>query len=137
MIDINDLIGKPFSDDPGLAYGPDYYSCYGLLCEVYRRYGIMLPRTNIAVTACRSASAKEIAAHTKKNWQQIEAPCVPCGVLIRSGNPAFADHIGVYIGDGRLLHITINRNVVVDRLNIWEKKIIGYYIYVDHCNDRT
>ena len=125
-VDINDLIGKPFDPE---GYGPDAYSCYGLLCEVYKRYGIELPITNISVTMCKQASMKEIQEHMAK-WEPIFIPEVPCGVLIRSTNPDFADHIGVYIGSGKMLHITIARRAVVDRISEWENKIIGYYRYI-------
>lgn len=126
-MDVNDLIGKPFASD---GYGPDAYSCYGLVWEVYRRYGIDIPQTNISVTACREASNREILEHAARYWRAIEKPEVPCAVLISSTNPEYANHIGVYIGRGRLLHITIHRAVVVDRLADWQRKIIGYYRFI-------
>lgn len=130
MIEINDLIGKPFSPDPERGYGPNAYSCYGLIYEVYRRFGIEIPKTNISVTACKQASNQEIMEHAAKYWQQIDKPEVPCGVLIKSTNPEYANHIGAYIGNNKMLHITIGRNVVVDRLDDWKRKILGYFRYV-------
>lgn len=132
MIEINDLIGKPFASDPENSYGPDSYSCYGLLWEVYRRYGINIGKTNISVTACKEASEQEIMEHAAKNWVQIESPEVPCGILIKSTNPDFASHIGAYIGNGKMIHVTMNRNVAVDRIRDWQNKIIGYFRYVDY-----
>ena len=125
-MDVNDLVGKPFD---ATGYGPDAYSCYGLLCEVYKRHGIDLPITNISVTACRQVSMKEIEEQLKL-WEPIEEPEVPCAILIRSTNPDFADHVGVYIGNGRMLHITITRNSVIDRLSEWKDKIMGFYRYI-------
>lgn len=130
IIDVNDLIGKPFSGDPEQAYGPDSYSCYGLIYEVYLRFGIEIPQTNIAVTACKEASEQEIMDHAAKYWQEIDKPEVPCAVWIKSTNPNFASHIGAYIGNGKMIHITINRNVVIDRVREHKKKIIGYFKYV-------
>jgi hypothetical protein len=43
MVFLNDLIGKPFRMG---AKGPDFYSCYGLLLEVYRRMGVALPNVD-------------------------------------------------------------------------------------------
>jgi len=129
MIDINDLIGKPFSDDPEHAYGPDAYSCYGLLWEVYRRFGIDIPKTNISVTACRQASNQEILEHAARYWEPIEAPEVPCGVLIRSVHPDYANHIGIYIGSGKMLHVTMNHNVEISRIEAYRHKILGFYRY--------
>lgn len=126
-IDFTDLIGKPFDPD---GYGPDNYSCYGLAVEVYRRFGIDLPRTNISVCACKEASNQEIQTHIEEFWDKILRPVAPCGVVIRSMDPNFAHHIGVHIGNGRLIHITLNRSVVIDRMSTWQQHIIGYYRYV-------
>lgn len=126
-MDFNDLMGKPFDAD---GYGPDNYSCYGLAVEVFRRYGIDLPRTNISVCACKQASMQEIQTHAAKYWAPISTPEEPCGVLIRSMDPDFAHHIGVFIGNGRMIHVTLNRSVVIDRIHKWQQHIIGYYRYV-------
>lgn len=133
---LNDLIGKPFASEPEHSYGPHSYSCYGLLCEVYRRYGINLPKTNISVTACREVSNKEIEEHAAKYWREISELETPCAILIKSTNPDFANHIGVYIGNGKMLHITINTNVCIDKVKNWKNRIIAYYQY-DNCNDNT
>jgi len=127
MIDLNDLIGKPFDQD---GYGPDKYSCYGLAVEVYKRFGFDIPRTNISVCACKEASQKEIQDHMKRSWVQTTMLEIPSAILITSSNPEFANHIGVYIGNDRFIHITMNRNVVVDRLSNWKKRVIGFYRYV-------
>jgi len=129
LCNLNDLIGKPFHED---GYGPDNYSCYGLTVEVFKRFGIDIPRTNISVCACKDASQKEIKRHLKKYWKKETELKSPAFVVIRSVHPDYADHIGTYIGDGKLIHVTMNTNVVVDRIANWKHKIIGYYSYVDH-----
>ena len=136
MIDFSDLIGKPFDPD---GYGPDRYSCYGLAVEVFRRYGIDIPRTNISVCACRETSQQEIEAHKEMYWAQVRDfqpfhSTAPVGLLIRSGNPDFADHIATFIGQGQMIHITVNRSVVVDRVSNWKHKILGAYKYVNHTD---
>jgi len=131
MINFNDLIGKPFDSD---GYGPDNYSCYGLAVEVYKRYGIYIPRTNISVCACREASQQEIQDNIIKYWEPTDIWDIPTALLIRSIDPGFANHIGVFIGDGKMIHVTINRNVVIDRVSNWKHKIIGKYKYVGNTN---
>ncbi|SDU26549.1 C40 family peptidase [Desulfobacula phenolica] len=131
MIDFSDLIGKPFCED---GYGPNGYSCYGLAVEVFRRYGIDIPRTNIAVCACKQASQKEINNHLEKYWEPVSSLETPTGLIIQSTHPEFADHIGVYIGNRRFIHVTQNRNVVIDRLSDWKSKIIGYYRYAGNTH---
>lgn len=131
MIELNDLIGKPFDPD---GYGPDNYSCYGLAVEVFKRYGVTIPRTNISVCACQDASQQEIQTNLMAYWAETDTLLAPTGLVIRSGNPDFANHLGVYIGNGRMIHITINRNVVIDRISSWKNKIIGYYKYVGNTH---
>lgn len=127
MIDLNDLIGKPFSED---GYGPDSYSCYGLAVEVFKRYGIDIPKTNISVCASKQASQNKIKEHLSLYWQPTDTLTVPTGLVIQSTNFEFANHLGVYIGQKKIIHITINRNVVIDRLDQWKSRILGYYKYV-------
>ncbi len=129
--DLNDLIGKPFHED---GYGPDNYSCYGLAVEVFKRFGIDIPKINISVCASKKASQKAIEENLVKSWQPTKIITPPTGIVIKSTDPAFANHIGVYIGAGRFIHITINRSVVVDRIADWKHKIIGYYSYIDNNN---
>ena len=131
MIDYNDLIGLPFYE---FGSGLEGYNCYSLLREVYLRHGVNLPETNIAVCACRQASNQEISRHMAASWEKIETPEYPCAVLVGSTHPAFADHVAAYIGRGRIIHVTINRSVAVDRLSDWEHKIKGFYKYVGNAN---
>jgi len=130
MIDVNDLVGKPFVDDPEEGYGPHGYSCYGLLWEVYRRHGINLPKVNISVTACKEASNKEIEKGIARSWERIDNPVVPCGVLIKSTNPDYANHIGIYVGNGKMLHVTLSHNVEIARVDDYQRKIVGFYRYI-------
>ena len=127
IINLNDLIGKPFHED---GYGPDNYSCYGLAVEVYKRYGILIPKINISVCVSRQASQKEIDTNLIKSWKQTKNISSPTGIVLKSSDPAFANHLGVYIGRGKFIHITINRSVVIDRISDWKHKIIGYYHYI-------
>ncbi len=125
----NDLINKPFHEE---GYGPDNFSCYGLAWEVFRRYGKNIPKINIAVCACQKLSQKAIDENLFRDWKEVPKTnlIAPTGLLIAPSSHEFAQHLGVYIGNYRFIHITINRNVVIDRLSEWKNKIMGYYIYV-------
>ena len=127
---INDLIGKKFHQD---GYGPEEYSCYGLAVEVFKRYGLEIPKTNISVCACKEASEAEIERHVHLYWNPIKEPSAPCIVLIKA-HPGYAQHIGIFVGDGNMIHVSKNRNVCVDKLRDWSHKIIGYYQYVGNDN---
>lgn len=133
MINFNDLIGIPFKDNgTGLeGTNPGGFDCYTLAREVFGRYGILLPQTNISVIACAEVSQKEINAHIMKSWERIDKPEAPCGVQIFSSNPNYANHVATYIGNDRIIHITLKSNVIIQRLSsIQKQKIEGFYRYV-------
>jgi cell wall-associated NlpC family hydrolase len=122
----NDLIGIPFS-----AEGDVGINCYNLLRRAFKKHGIKVPETNISVCACREASNKEIANNVSKYWLKIKKPKTPCAVVIRSTNPDFANHIGTYVGSGRILHVAQNINSVIERMYPkYENKILGFYEFV-------
>lgn len=124
-VSYNDLIGKPFD--------PDKNNCYDVFREVFKRNGVIFPKTNISVCASKRASNSELEKQTMTDWKKISTPEIPCGILIQSANPAFANHIGAYIGKGRFIHVTMNTAVCIERIQKWKHRIIGYYKYVgDH-----
>jgi len=129
----NDLIGLPFKSGgtglSGLQTGG--FDCYSLAREVFSRYDIWLPETNISVIACAQASQQEIDEQKNKYWQRIDKLEVPCGIQIFSSHPGFANHIATYIGNGRVIHITIKTKVIIQRLSgIQKQKVEGFYRYV-------
>lgn len=125
---INDLIGKPFVDH---GRGPDGYDCWGLVREVYRRYGIDLPDYSISAAACERVQGEIEEAKKSEQWVELEKPEVPCVMVIKS-HPVFHNHLGVYVGKGRFLHVSTTKSVVVERISspAWRRLIRGYWQYV-------
>ncbi|MFD3998700.1 C40 family peptidase [Streptomyces sp. NPDC058548] len=75
--------GKPYVWG---AVGPSSFDCSGLMQYAYRRAGVRLPRTT---------------------WDQINAGKRIPRSAIRPGDLVFyrnAAHVGMYIGDGRIVH---------------------------------
>jgi len=117
-----DLLGKKFEYG---GRGPDVYDCWGLLMELYRRRGIVIPDYE------SPTDWKEIAAMIGQEivaWTECkEEPGAT--VLMRMASEPH--HVGMYLGMGRFIHIHQNRNggVCVDRVNDWKNRIVGYYRY--------
>lgn len=136
-VDFSDIVGLPFKDGGTGPTGknPGGFDCYGLAVEVFNRYGIQLPTINMSVTACCQASQKEIDSHIARSWIRIGKPITPCGVQIKSSDPKYANHIATYIGYGRIIHVTLNTKVIVQRLADYHpSRIEGFYKYVDCLN---
>lgn len=119
----DDLIGIPFADggrDP--KKGLD---CWGLVKEAFRRQGYAVQDYNIS-----AAKADNIAWTMKKqenDWIHLNEPRVGCLVLLRLTPRLWANHVGIYIGDGKFLHAYLPTGVCIDRLRRWQSRIVGYY----------
>ena len=136
-ININDLIGKPFKVG---GRGPDYYDCWGIVVECYKRLGSIVPDFSMSGPVCLSYHKKtsEIIENEiqKDVWEELDKPEEPCVVIFKE-HPYFTQHIGMYLGYGKYIHISKNIGVEIDRLDnpIKKQKIRGYYKYVTRNNE--
>lgn len=123
---ISDLLGKPFTDG---GRGPDAYDCWGLACEVFRRYGIELPDYQVSCYAPEQIDSTY--RDQVSGWVRVSGiPPVPSLVVIRFNQVIFCNHVGVYIGDGRFIHAREKTGVCVESVNhiYWARKVEGYYV---------
>lgn len=141
MIDYSDLIGVPFANrGRDIKTGVD---CYGLVTEVYKRFGYNIPEY-YADYDDMDAVNNLITSKTaiKSNWERVtdnDLP-IPCLLAIRFGVPAgYVNHTGVYIGNGKFIHIRSNTGVCVDRVDApsWKRMIVGCYKYVGDSNGKA
>lgn len=124
IVDLTDLIGKPYQDG---GRGPHAYDCYGLAIEVCRRYGIMLPQYII--------SADDVAlingiATLHQGWIKCDPNgTIPCVMALRFDS-RYINHVGVYLGKGRFIHIAKDIRVHISRIDhpLWKDNIAGYYL---------
>ena len=130
MIEYESLIGIPCKDEGRTLEGLD---CYGLVMEVYRRFGIKLPEYWASFDDDEKVSEIIHEEIKKPIWRKVEGePPVPSVLAIRLGVPkGVINHTGVYIGDGKFIHCRAKTGVVVSRVDspAWHKTIEGYYVY--------
>jgi peptidoglycan DL-endopeptidase CwlO len=95
------------------AEGPDSFDCSGLTSSAYRAAGILIPRTSVA------------------QWGGGPHPDVPAllpGDLVFYGddpaNPATIHHVGLYIGNGLMVHAP-HTGAVVAVASIWRQGYAG------------
>lgn len=138
MVNYTDLIGVPFKNrGRDVRTGLD---CYGLVMEVFSRYGYKIPEYNADFNDLSAVNAL-ITEKTeiKSHWRKVQGENipVPCLMAIRFGcAPGIVNHTGAYIGNGKFIHIRENTGVCVDRINspAWKHVIVGYYEYVGGKN---
>ena len=106
-----------YTDLLGVRYTPhgrsvqQGFDCYGLAIEVLRRDGISFPDLyNVGGTL---------------DFARIDKPKNGCIVNLHFGGKY--SHIGVYIGDGLMIHTVKSAGVVIEPLSHYEKKIEGFY----------
>lgn len=106
-----DLLETPFE------YGK--MDCVILTQEAFRRYGIEIPLYNEirqSLSSYNEASEK-IDVEVSK-WVEITNPKIPCLVAIKTGSSDFVNHVGVYVGNDRFIHITKRiGKVTIERLS--------------------
>lgn len=124
MGNFDDLLGLPFADG---GRGPETYDCWGLVREVYRRHGVILP--DYPISAMDAVRIGRQMAEDKPQWEEVSPPYPnPCLVVIRLSCGSWANHVGVHIGDGRFIHAYRTTGVVIDRLKRWRSSIVGFYV---------
>jgi peptidoglycan DL-endopeptidase CwlO len=95
------------------AEGPDSFDCSGLTSSAYRAAGVWIPRVSVA------------------QWGAGPHPDVPSllpGDLVFYGddarNPATIHHVGLYIGNGLMVHAP-HTGAVVQIASIWREGYVG------------
>lgn len=139
MINYTDLIGVPFKNrGRDVKTGVD---CYGLVIEVFKRFGHNIPEYYADYDDTEAVNDLIVGKTSiKSNWQpvSIDELTVPTLLAIRFGVPkGVVNHTGVYIGNGRFIHIRENTGVCIDRINspAWKKQIEGCYKFIGDNND--
>ena len=117
----DDLIGVPFAYD---GRGPEKYDCYGLVMELSRRDGIILPDFIHSSDMALNAATVGVVL---PQWEQIEK-CPGAIALIRIGK--YVAHVGYVIDDNRMIHTwEESGGVTIQRLDAWQHRIVGFYRY--------
>lgn len=136
MLNYSDLIGAPFEQDGRGIDGK--YDCYGLTKEVFKRYGYSIGEYWCCVEDKEKINAIFRGAISNPKWREVdykhgEAIPVPALIALRFNSaPGVVNHTGVYIGEGRFIHIRERIGVCVDKLSspAWKRQIVGIYEYV-------
>lgn len=123
-----DYVGIPY-----VPHGREYTGadCWGILFLYYRDVlGTPVPSYSAEMDA-REFRHKDIgslvAEEREKHWQPVTAPQPGDCILMRAGR--HDSHVGVFLGQGRMLHSEGPHPSVIDRMGDmrWRSRISGFY----------
>lgn len=122
-----DLVGVPFKD--GGRSKRTGMDCWGVASELFKRQGLMVSDYAIsAMNGIAIASEMNMELRLETTWIKLANPMIGCLVAIRLTDDGWANHVGIYIGDGRFIHAYSKTGVVIDRIKRWSSRIAGYYV---------
>ena len=129
MIDVSDLLGKPFAWG---GRGPDAYDCWGLVVEVARRAGITLPDMNHPADGelCGQIWKELCGQRMGKDFIRIERPEPWCLVAFQFFGQW---HAGIVLENAsQFIHVVERQNVTAPSLycEMWQPFFRGFYRYV-------
>ena len=117
MINIDDLLGVPYKNH---GRNKDGYDCYGLVLEVEKRFGHILP--DIDDMKCSEALRNFDKLHSETikllNVCEITEPLQESDVILFKGTSNTLNHIGVYLGDNNFIHCN-KYGVHIEKLDKW------------------
>jgi len=129
---IHDLVGKRFVN--GGRDAIKGFDCWGLVMEVFRRYGITIPDFTIDAFSYQDIDKVTNYQMMSKQWKEVKRPFydngVPLVVLMRM-HPKYIAHVGAYIGNDKIIHTMKATGVIISRASSLRNRIVGYYRYVD------
>lgn len=128
---LGDIIGSPFvNKGRDVLNGLD---CWGLVMEVFRRYGIELPDFTIdhfAYAKIDELAENTIETHKWEVMHHVTDKDVPLVVLMRV-HPKYITHAGVYVGKGKIIHTMEKTGGVISKASTLRNQIIGYYRFAE------
>jgi len=126
---MDDYVGIPFRAGGRDRDGLD---CWGLVRLVYQeQLGLDLPSYDGIFSGQQDAEAAgETMAQESRRWQRVQN-WEPHDVLLMRVSNAIPTHVGVYLGDGWMLHALEGIDSTMERTDSlrWAKRIQGAYRY--------
>ena len=125
------VIGTPFKNrGRNIATGLD---CWGLVMYVFGLYGVSLPDFDADAFQYRDNDKKVFESTHSDKWEVVQYNPdydEPLVVLMKM-HPKYIAHVGVYVGDGRILHTTEGTGAILSKITTLQRRIVGFYRYVD------
>ena len=117
-----DLLGIPFKIHGRSKEGLD---CYGLLIEVAKRLGVTFPDAFYETVTRESRNNTYNFLIEKLPIERIDKLEKYCVIFMFVGGKC--SHVGVYLGEGKVLHATEDMGVCIQKLQHFKCRIQTLY----------
>ncbi len=108
VIEAQKHLGKPYKYG---AVGPNSFDCSGFVYAVYKKFGIILPRTSINQSKIRGP---------KLSIRELRVGDI---LFFDTASRGHVNHCGIYIGNDKFIHASSGKaySVTISDLNGWYK----------------
>lgn len=120
MIDVSDLVGKPFVMG---GRGPEAYDCWGVARECYRRWHGVTPPDQVS-----GNSAHNTALIERQAAQWLRLARTEPGSVVVFRTMGFGGHLGFVLSHTQVIHAETD-HVRIERIGRFQH-IMGAYLYV-------
>lgn len=131
------------------AKSPETQDCKSLFLEIMNHYGNHITIRDIEILAVEQVAAAQakgeypytqvdsqiVQEHIESGkWQKLNKPEIGCAVCIAldANHPDMVQHVGVYVGDNKFIHIMQKTGVITTPINhlFFRRKIRGFYKWI-------
>lgn len=124
MKNINQITSQEFSSLIGIPW--DKLDCWGIVRKFYFLHRKELP-PYYSTRPKDMEESEEIVSKAKSNYKEVSFNDLRYGDIFLINLMGLNGHIGVYIGNGRMLHTSIKCNSVIVKVSQWKRRIVGVY----------
>lgn len=111
------LIGTPYEEK----------DCWGIAVDFYKAvFDIELKSYYSEVPVSRDI-AKNIIYSNMGDFKKVSEAEIQFGDIILIRLYGIESHIGIFVGDQKMLHTTLHSGCVIERITRWENLITGFY----------
>jgi len=121
------FIGVPFSDQQNQGFSGA--NCYGLVKLFYREYlGIDIPELRVHSDHSNKVWATYLR-EINDNWKTVKEPKIYDVVAMAQDkkHPRIVQHVGIYLGNGKVLHTLSKINSHIVSLESVKHSIKGFH----------
>lgn len=130
-MNFDDYVGLPFLEGGRDRAGID---CWGILRLVYaERFGVDLPSFTGAYTLADKQATTDLMAGHMGPWREVKDGSEKIGDGLLMAARRSPSHIGIVVGNGRVLHIESRAGSVIEeyRASRLRRRLLGFYRHIN------